>query len=294
MGDQLETQISAIESIQEEFEHDIREIKEQLARLTKLVEDRAEARVVQPRSSSPPNFRPCFSVANNISNRAYHPNLCPSMHAPMTTLAGVRMSRPVNQSSSLREQPKEQKISKDRTRLDLIPLSYTELFPKLLEKGLIKPIRLPLLRSPFPKWYKADARCDYHAGNPGHSLENCTALKYKVQELIQDGKVKFDEQDKVKHSLPIFSRIKEDVSKGSREDKIKGKDVGYSLTNLKLEKRPLEAVGAKFEQMEGKEDCLHEEKKTLQNLIQNLEKMFNEQKEYVTSFRGEHDRQIMD
>ena len=47
MGDQLEARISAIESIQKEFGHDIREIKEQLARLTKLVEDCAEAKVVQ-------------------------------------------------------------------------------------------------------------------------------------------------------------------------------------------------------------------------------------------------------
>ena len=38
-GDQLEARINVIESIQEEFGHDIREIKEQLARLTKLVED---------------------------------------------------------------------------------------------------------------------------------------------------------------------------------------------------------------------------------------------------------------
>ena len=178
--------------------------------------------------------------------------------------------------------------------MDPIPFSCTELFPKLLEKGLIEPIRLSSLKPSFPKWYKADARCDYHARNPGHSLENCTAFKYKVQELIQDGKVKFDEQDEIRHSLPFFSRIKEDVSKGSREDKIKGKDVGCSSTNLKLEKQPLEVVGAKFVLGEGKEDCSHEEKKKLQNLIQNLEQMFNEQKEYVTAFRGKHDRQIMD
>ena len=105
----MEARISAIESIQEEFGHDIREIKEQLARLTKLVEDGAEARIVQPQNSSPLNLRPCFSAANNVSNRAYHPNLCHSMHAPMTTPAGVKMSRLVNQSSSLRDQPKRQK-----------------------------------------------------------------------------------------------------------------------------------------------------------------------------------------
>ena len=72
-----------------------------------------------------------------------------------------------------------------------------------------------------------------------HSLENCTILKYKVQELIQDGKVKFeklDEQDEVRHSLPIFFKKKEDVSKGSRDDKIKGNGVGCSSTTLKPEK----------------------------------------------------------
>ena len=53
MGDQLEAQFSAIESIQEEFGYDIREIKEQLVRLTKLIKDRAEAKVVQPQKFSP-------------------------------------------------------------------------------------------------------------------------------------------------------------------------------------------------------------------------------------------------
>ena len=106
MGDRLEARISAIESIQEEFGYDIREIKEQLAKLTKLIEDCVEARVVQPREPSLPNLCPCFSAANNVSNRAYHPNLCHSMHVSMTTPAGVRMSWLVNHSSSSRDHPK--------------------------------------------------------------------------------------------------------------------------------------------------------------------------------------------
>ena len=221
------------------------------------------------------------------------------MHAPVTTLAGVRMSQPINQfnqSSSSRDPPKRQKVSKDRTRLNSISLSYIKLFPKLLERGFIEPVHLPPLRPPFPKWYKADAHCDYHAGNPGHSLENCTDLKYKVQELIQERKVKFeklDEQDEVRHSLPIFSRTKEDMTKGRQDDKIKGKGVRCSSTTPKLEKRPHEAVWGKVELMEGKEEGSHEKRKTLQNLVQNLEQMFNEQKEYVTALREEHDRQIM-
>ena len=38
MGDSLETRISTVEHIQEEFGHDIQEMKGQLARLTKLIE----------------------------------------------------------------------------------------------------------------------------------------------------------------------------------------------------------------------------------------------------------------
>ena len=125
-----------------------------------------------------------FRLRNNVSNETYRPNLCPLMHAPMITPVGVRMFRPVNQSSSSKDQSKGQKINKDGTQLDPIPLSYAELFPKLLEKGLIELVHLPSLRPLFSKWYKADAHCDYHAGNHGHSLENCTAFKYKVQESV--------------------------------------------------------------------------------------------------------------
>ena len=40
-------------NIQEEFEHDIREIKERLARLTDLFEDHIKTEAVHPRDPSP-------------------------------------------------------------------------------------------------------------------------------------------------------------------------------------------------------------------------------------------------
>ena len=42
MGDSLEARISTVEHIQEEFGHDIQEMKRQLARLTKLIEGHIE------------------------------------------------------------------------------------------------------------------------------------------------------------------------------------------------------------------------------------------------------------
>ena len=46
MGDRLEARISAVEDIQEEFGHDIREMKEQLARLTRLFKDYIKTQAV--------------------------------------------------------------------------------------------------------------------------------------------------------------------------------------------------------------------------------------------------------
>ena len=74
-------------------------------------------------------------------------------------------------------------------------ITYTELFPKLVKIGHIEPVHLAPLRPPFSRWYNAHTRCDYHAGNLGHSTKNCTALNHKVQDLINDGKLKFEESD---------------------------------------------------------------------------------------------------
>ena len=53
MEDRLEARLSAIKNIQEEFGHDIREVKEHLARLTKLFEDYIRTQAVDPRGPSP-------------------------------------------------------------------------------------------------------------------------------------------------------------------------------------------------------------------------------------------------
>ncbi|XP_052482972.1 uncharacterized protein LOC105781388 [Gossypium raimondii] len=55
---------------------------------------------------------------------------------------------------------------------------------------------------PYPKWYDANAQCDYHAGITGHSIENYTAFKKVVERLISMGVVKFDEATKAENPLP--------------------------------------------------------------------------------------------
>lgn len=43
----------------------------------------------------------------------------------------------------------------------------------------------------LPLGYDANAHCEFHSDAPGHSIENCKALKYKVQDLIDSKAITF-------------------------------------------------------------------------------------------------------
>ena len=79
MGNRLETRIIAIENIQEEFGHDIREMKEQLARLRSLFKDNIKTEAVHPRGPSPlPNQQvpqPFIPTTNHLPYGIGRPDL---------------------------------------------------------------------------------------------------------------------------------------------------------------------------------------------------------------------------
>ena len=83
MGDRWEARISAIENIQEEFKHDIREVKEHLTRLTSLFEDYIKTQAVFPQGPSlvptqyvsRPSPRPFIPTTNHLPHGIGHPNL---------------------------------------------------------------------------------------------------------------------------------------------------------------------------------------------------------------------------
>ena len=172
MGDQWEARISAIENIQEEFGHDIREIKEWLAKLTSLFEDMA----VYPWGLSPlPNQwvpRPFVQTTSCLPRETRRTNL--RQPIPIASPTFRATSQPADRPSGSKDKPNGQKINKNKPQWDPIPITYTELFPKLVEIGHIEPVQLAPLRPPFPRWYNAHTRYDYHDGNPGHPTKNCT------------------------------------------------------------------------------------------------------------------------
>lgn len=74
---------------------------------------------------------------------------------------------------------------------DPFPVPYSQILPYLLKGGSVTLKELTPAISPYPPGYDANARCEYHMGAPGHTVENCKALKHKVQDLIECKAISF-------------------------------------------------------------------------------------------------------
>ncbi|XP_050881930.1 uncharacterized protein LOC127085460 isoform X1 [Lathyrus oleraceus] len=114
----------------------------------------------------------------------------------------------------------------ERVTFNPIPMSYTELYPSLLQKGLVVPRPMGPPPDRLPLWYNPNAHCPFHEGAPGHDLEGCYALKHRVRELIESKILSFkDMGPNVKnnplppHGDPAVNAI-EDVYVGVTVDKV--------------------------------------------------------------------------
>ncbi|XP_016684093.1 uncharacterized protein [Gossypium hirsutum] len=81
----------------------------------------------------------------------------------------------------------------ERPQFTPIPVMYRELYQNLFDAHVVSPFYLKPMQPPYPKWYDANAQCEYHAGTKGRSIANCTAFKKLVEKLINLGIVKIGE-----------------------------------------------------------------------------------------------------
>ncbi|XP_040930623.1 uncharacterized protein [Gossypium hirsutum] len=105
----------------------------------------------------------------------------------------------VGQQGSQRQ---ESGTSHERMQFTPILVMYRELYQSLYNAHAFVPFHLKPLQPPHPKWYDANARCEYHAGISGHSIENCTGFKKAVERLIKMGVVKFDSTTNTENPFP--------------------------------------------------------------------------------------------
>lgn len=87
---------------------------------------------------------------------------------------------------------KSHRVVREKPRIDPIPMTYEELLPMLIENKLVTPIQSKPKECHFSADDNINATCSYHVGSSGHTIENCGALKRKVQSLIDSGAWTFD------------------------------------------------------------------------------------------------------
>ncbi|GKV08897.1 hypothetical protein SLEP1_g20468 [Rubroshorea leprosula] len=127
----------------------------------------------------------CHNVANIPYKRQtqmqYTPTYKPTIHS--------QRKPNFNAHTSLRQQFPSTNRSRQFTKL---PIPYGEALKQLVAVGLLETVQVNPIQPPYPYWYDLQARCEYH-NVVGHGTEYCATLKIKIQDLINEGKLQFDE-----------------------------------------------------------------------------------------------------
>ena len=91
-------------------------------------------------------------------------------------------------------------------------MSYADLLPSLLSNQLAVVSPRRVYQPPFPQLYNPNARCTYHGGIPGHSIEQCVAFKHKMQSLIDAGWLTFQEDSPNVRTNPLANHESSSVN----------------------------------------------------------------------------------
>jgi len=94
------------------------------------------------------------------------------------------------QFQQYQQQPQQQA---QRTQIDLIPMKYASLVPKLLERKLIYTKAPPLVPVKLTARYRPDLFCAFHQGAPGHDIEHFFSFQKVVHKLVCKNLIPFEE-----------------------------------------------------------------------------------------------------
>ncbi|KAK2399704.1 hypothetical protein QL285_049490 [Trifolium repens] len=144
---------------------------------------------VCPPHSLVPTCDPYLKHQYPVTVRHQQPKRFPNqaMHMPFHHLRSGQFAHNKGQ------QQNQPKTSKKRKVFDSIPIPYSNLFPHLVHIRMVIPRALKPMTAPFPAWYDLKAKCEFHSGAEGHTIENCKAFKHKVQALIDQKLLTFKE-----------------------------------------------------------------------------------------------------
>ncbi|KAK2396956.1 hypothetical protein QL285_058583 [Trifolium repens] len=149
------------------FKHKVQELIDQ--KLLTFKEDESNVATSQNGPTSPTQI-PCLQYPYRAAAQHQQPQ-------------GYSFQVPVNLVPQ-RTQQVQQTQQQAKKVFDPIPVSCSQLLSYLVHNGMITPRALKPMIAPFPNWYDPKAKCEFHLGAEGHTVDDCIAFKYKVQELI--------------------------------------------------------------------------------------------------------------
>ncbi|XP_017644498.1 uncharacterized protein LOC108485166 [Gossypium arboreum] len=174
-------------------------------------------------------------IENAIRNRRIDAGESAKRSAPRKKKNEVNNANVGYLKSVTISQPKaitEAKQNNEKRQFTPIPMTYKELYQSLFDTHVVEPFYLKPLQPPFPKWYDADAQCEYHAGIVWHLIENCTTFNKLVERFIQMGIVKFDNEPNAENPLPNHTDSEVNVIDGGIGKRVKA-DITEVKTPLK-------------------------------------------------------------
>ena len=84
-----------------------------------------------------------------------------------------------------------------RRQLTKLNMSLSQALQHLLRLNLVTLVGPHPNPKTFSPNYNPDARCVYHSNSPGHDTDDCWKLKYKIQNLIDEGALEFTQDDQL-------------------------------------------------------------------------------------------------
>nr|XP_027096027.1 uncharacterized protein LOC113715923 [Coffea arabica] len=137
-----------------------------------------------------PRPRPNYPNTSTIPYHTSPPNFPTRPHPPYHP----RSTLPVNPTYHYHQTSDTQNPTPYRTFTNL-GWPVDQLYEQLKAVGKIGVIPPNIYFNRFPSDYDPQAVCAYHSGAPGHSTNNCRALKHKVQDMIEVGEIVLREKD---------------------------------------------------------------------------------------------------
>lgn len=117
----------------------------------------------------------------------------------------VNNKQPTNASVVQTQAPNAQAASsgfkKEPRKFTPLPMPISQLLPQLIAGGYVTPISPQVVPNPPPRWHDANAICEYHSKSPGHWTDRCFALKHRVQDLIDQKLLIFEDKPEVKPNI---------------------------------------------------------------------------------------------